>query len=273
MGRSEGKAIKIANIVPSAFLDLVNDDSYHLTLAELVVRDTKYAAYYRHHATAGNFVILDNGAYEFGRTPSIDTLVQAAGIINPSEIVLPDSMHGPDCALDTSTMSREGARLLAQAGHTRFMAVPHGNNLSEWERCMLSVGAIPHVATIGIAEKDALKLGVPRFNLISEVHAALPHVDIHLLGMMEDMSDLRSLWIRRTVRGIDGSKLFIWGINGHRVPVSGPLPVYPGRPPDFFDMPRADVPSSKERIARYNMENWKQFVNEPAVVRGEYVTP
>lgn len=249
--------MRIAHIVPTSMLRLVERHDYHLVLADLVVNNWIYADFYRKQRERGAYVILDNGAYEFGRTPSVDTLLEAAEFIHPQEIVLPDSMYGPDCALESVEMSLEGRERLWEAGYHKFMAVPHGNTLQEWNWSLNQLRSLVGVRCIGIAEKDALKLvkGGRRSQLVELIPKRMP---IHLLGMMEDMSDVIDPKTRRRIRGVDGSKMMVWGLHEQAVyPTDSPLPPYPGRPGNFFDLPM--VTFEQWTITAHNMHRWTVF--------------
>ena len=52
-------------ISPTKYLHLIPEDStFHLLLAHLL-KDDEYAAFYRKRKEQGDFIIIDNGAFEF----------------------------------------------------------------------------------------------------------------------------------------------------------------------------------------------------------------
>lgn len=258
--------MKVANVVPESLLGVsgIVDESekYHLCLAELVNQSSGYADFYWGCGQRGNYVILDNGAYEFGKTPSLESLIRAAHRIMPSEIVLPDAMFGPECAVETVTMSCEGQRALSADGFTNFMAVPHGNTRGEWVWCAKQLVAIPGVKCLGIAEKDAIKLANGDRALLAEIlQDTCPGKDIHYLGMMEDMLDVCSPWSRENVRGVDGSKLVVWGMNRCLISPGSAPPVYPGRPDGFLSMTEP-LSENQANAVRYNIQIWRAFAHD-----------
>lgn len=254
--------MKIANVAPPGLLEAVIpfDEDYHLILAEQVVTDERYRNFYLERSKAGQFIILDNGAYEYGTTPSLDLLVSAAKQTRPTEVVLPDQMFGKNAAEKTVQMATEGSRRLRQEGFESFMAVPHGEDISEWILCAAHLHKIPGVRSFGIAEKDALKLANgDRGTLVRAIQKmGLP---LHGLGMMENMSDLLDPWTRLAMRGVDGSKLIVWGLND----VSVPVPVfgkveapYPGRDPNFWSTNSTDT--DYVDTIMYNIATWREFM-------------
>lgn len=260
--------MRIANVIPPTWLDpLIGDEEgedYHLVLAELFLHQHswRYTSFYRQRITRGDFVILDNGAHEYGKTPSLDVLCAAAHMLKPTEIVLPDDMHGENCHITTVQMSREGALRLQKQGFDKFMAVPHGHTFNDWLWCAMELSHIPGVTTLGIAEKDAIKLtGGDRTELIRAITGLGKW--IHLLGMMEDMRDVQDRFTRTNpkVRGVDGSKLVVWGHAGLNVRPLESLPPYPGRPEGYFEQSKDQLSPDSSHIIRANMRSWREFIS------------
>ena len=64
----------------------------HLVLAQ--VRNEKYRRFYRERGEKGDFLILDNGAYEHNQSLDSDLLVEAMRWYKPNVVVLPDLYLG-----------------------------------------------------------------------------------------------------------------------------------------------------------------------------------
>lgn len=266
--------MQVANVAPTGLLSLVNDDHYHLILTSQIRQNPKYASYYRERIDQGDFVILDNDAYEAssGTSSSPEAILQAIHLMGvwPSEIVLPDVMFGKNCARRTVEVAEEGRDILWQHGHRHFMAVPHGNTQLEWLECAMALSGLEGVDTLGIAEKDALKLTHgDRGELIRAISGL--GKKIHLLGMMEDMSDIQDRWVRMHVRGVDGSKLIVWGLNG-RVATVGDVPIYPGRPEGFFEIDGCNLSDNQVELIQSNMSYWRSYVT-PKPATADYFSP
>jgi hypothetical protein len=256
--------VKLAHIVPGRLLEDVFHDmpqeDYHLVLASQILSNTKYLAFYQQRIGAGDYVILDNDAYEQqGVSSPIGVILECLEVLHPAEIVLPDIMDGPNCAKETIRESTIGAAYIYEAMRPgkptpAFTAVPHGNSIQEWIRCAQELASIEGVKCLGIAEKDALKLtGGDRKVLIQAIIGLKK--DIHLFGMMENMKDIRDPWVQGAVRGCDGSKCVVWGLN-HTMAFLNSVPSYPGRPADFFDITGMEVDKQQLAAMRYNIKAW-----------------
>jgi hypothetical protein len=268
--------MRIANIAPTVLLEtLCGEDTYHLCLASQInTRDLRYRSFYKERRMLGHHVILDNDAYEQdGTAPDFQNVLDAIDRMYPyvpNEVVLSDVMYGDTCAEDTvnaSYLAHKNLRLYLD--NTRVgtlehpptaLAIPHGNTVEEWIFCATELAHLPLVKTLGIAEKDAIKLmGGNRRELVRRIIGL--GKKIHLFGMMEDMKDVRDPWIRAVpeVQGVDGSKLVVWGLTGTpSVPEEAKSPPYPGRPKNYFEeasFDEADVSAAKASIAR-----WRRYV-------------
>lgn len=256
----KGASLKIANVVPSGGLLLLDPaETYHLTLAEVASRSDTYVDFYRRRTAGGDFTILDNGAYEYGKTPDLELLIEVAKAMRPSEVVLPDDMHGPNCHQETVAMSRDAIPHLQAAGFRNFMAVPHGHTFSDWKWCAQALLQLDGVRCLGIAEKDALKLMDGARSALVTTLLDLGAPAVHLLGMMESMEDVLNPWVRKVVRGVDGSKLFVWGMNGCGAHPNRPLPKYRGRPPGYLDLPYTRFGEAAPLICE-NIRAWRWLV-------------
>jgi hypothetical protein len=260
--------LRVATVAPPALLEAVipTEERYHLTLASQVLREDTHAYlnfYHDRRMRRGDYVIMDNDAYEAqGISSALETIRKAAELLIPSEIILPDEMQGPDCAKLTVERSAQAAEALRADGWKNFMAVPHGNTMNEWLSCAIELSKLEGVGCFGIAEKDALKLVAGERVILARSVYGMGQ-DIHLLGMMEDMSDVQHRWVQQRVRGIDGSKLLVWGINGLRPRVGDPMPAYPGRPKGYFDLTPEDLSPAQMNDAIGNVNYWQGYLSNP----------
>ena len=63
----------------------------HLVLAQ--IKDERYRSFYKKRRELGDTIILDNGAYEEGRSVHNQTLAEAARYYSPQYIVCPDELY------------------------------------------------------------------------------------------------------------------------------------------------------------------------------------
>lgn len=206
------KDFKIAQIVPVPHLEQIEDNHYHMCLAHLV-ENAKYAEFYRNMASKGKFVLMDNGAAE-GSQLSSDRLIKMYATINPTEIVLPDTLN--DC-VDTL---RKTLSFVHDNGHLpyRFMGVPQGKDFDEWCSCVEVMLREPRINSIGVSKFLNIATGREdiRFHAcayIQKVARALGRerdIEIHLLGCDEGpylVGEIQKLF--PMVRGCDSAFAFI----------------------------------------------------------------
>lgn len=81
---------KFCVIAPTAFLYTAMKFDTHLVLAHLVATDDSYQSFYKTRSRLGDFVIMDNGAFELGCSYEPDKLIELAHKCGADAIVLPD---------------------------------------------------------------------------------------------------------------------------------------------------------------------------------------
>lgn len=224
--------MKIANIAPPFLLDAVIDEgeNYHVVSTNAVLSDGRYSKFYWQRSFDGDFVILNNDAWERGKAASIGRIIEAALLIDPKEIVLPDY---PLSAERTVELAQRSLPQFVNAGFRDFMAVPHGNSLDEWLWCVDELTKLPGVVSLGIAYADGIRFtGGNREKLIKSV--APFQRSIHLLGMSTDFGEIQSPWVRQNVRGCDTSKLVRGGMASEFLPVHSPNAFSPHRPHKYL---------------------------------------
>ena len=144
------KEFRVAHIVPVPHLKDTKDLQYHMCLAHLVNND-EYREHFAKMAAEGRFVLMDNGAAE-GSQLQAGALVEMYQQINPTEIVLPDTLYEPG---STIQKTRNFLMILDDSGlgkKYRKMAVPQGKTLREWEACARIFVKDTRIDSIGISK-------------------------------------------------------------------------------------------------------------------------
>lgn len=236
--------MKIAPIPPTDLLREFATD-YHLCLAHVLRDDEGQMAYYKERAASmDDYVILDNGAYELGRSIPFQHLIDVALQIMPQEIVLPDVFLN---SKETILTACEGHNLLTNVGNAwafidhpmNIMVAPQGKNLTEWLRCMdaLINAMRPNVIGIPVVYEKMMGRGVLIKEVIRYFEGDLYfRPEIHLLGWDGDLYKLMCyardfpLW----VRGIDSAKPFYYSLDRNPMFLDQG-PVRP-RPDNYFDL-------------------------------------
>ena len=206
------KDFKIAQIVSVPHLYQIEQNHYHMCLAHLVSENTRYQIFYKRLAESGKFVLMDNGAAE-GSQLSVEELLTMYKIINPTEIVLPDTLSN---CVDTL---RKTLAFVHEYKHLpyRFMGVPQGKDFDEWCACVEVMLREPRINTIGISKFLNITTGNEEIRIHACAHIARllaeldrEDVEVHLLGCDEGPA---IVGIAHTlfpfVRGCDSAFAFI----------------------------------------------------------------
>lgn len=222
--------IKIANIIPTDYLSHLLLDSpsqIHLLLAHQVLQDEKYVEFYLKRKAKGDYLILDNSAFEFGGAISADLLEKAINIIQPNEFVLPDVLFDKD---QTIARSSEFAKEV-NIESLRYMGVVQGKTLDEWLSCYkyfseskyiysLGLGAVYSPKTVFnntesndlVSGREFLIIKLKENNLLT---LNKPH---HLLGLGDSgQLEIQKMKTTQFIRSADSSAAFIHGINGLKI--------------------------------------------------------
>lgn len=184
------KEFKVAHIVPVSHLEDTVNNQYHMCLAHLVEENDEYAAHFAKMAVEGKFVLMDNGAAE-GAQLKPEALFEMYEEIEPTEIVLPDTLYEP---ASTIQKSRAFLQMMQDRGiEYRTMAVPQGRTLEEWAACARIFVKDTRVSAIGVSKflNIATKDRYVRFkaceilgNLMRE-YDRMDSLEVHLLGCDE----------------------------------------------------------------------------------------
>jgi len=87
----------VAVIAPTPHLRLSSKGDFYFVLAQRVLNDKKYREFYAEKRDKKKLLILDNGAFEKGKSLSTDDVLKAADIVHANEVVAPDyPFHGKE---------------------------------------------------------------------------------------------------------------------------------------------------------------------------------
>lgn len=144
--------IKLSNIIPLSYFEKAGDDAsgIYMSLAHQVMVDAKYCDYHKKKSNLGDFVILDNSAFELGESVDDQLLIEAASKVKPKEIVLPDVLLDSQKTIDRTKDFIKKYRQHPALRGVSFLAVPHGRNLNEYIDCYFELSKLNEVNTIGI---------------------------------------------------------------------------------------------------------------------------
>ena len=230
--------MQLTAIPPIAALETVaSRQTFHLVLVHLLESSPIYANFYRKCRDRGDFILLDNSAYELGAAAEDDLLLKWIEELRPNEFVLPDVRMRP-----ASTILRTQAfieRCKTELSYLpQFAAVAQGETYSEWRACMQLLLQYPEVKTIAVIAETMEFFPGGRRELLDQIQDVKERTNIHLLGTDDDLIEYRTIptthsWVRST----DSSKAVVYGLNNIRLSVESGTPVkYPGRPQDYFNV-------------------------------------
>jgi len=262
--------LKIAHITPTRLLGLLLDseETYHLILADRVRSDPAYRDFYAKRSIRdGDFVILDNDAYEAGTSCDFRFLAETIHQIQPAEVAL------ADCMGDTEAECLKRAAACAEYLFThltgrqpKFMGIPHAKDFSSYLHCVEEMMKIPGVGCIGIGKFAPTQFGFkPSFiarEVWDRVQSQNPACEIHVLGMDDELELLKDPWAWDHIRGTDSAKLVRWGLLGLVATIATtPPPVRRGK--DYFD----EVPNSFVSVAaKGNIRYWREMCKSKVTV-------
>lgn len=215
-------------ITPIPYLDKfaspdIAGSNRHLVLAHLVDRDPEYAAYYAGRNQLGEYVMMDNSAYELHEPYSPDKLLELARKCVADAIVLPDYPFQP--ASKTIEAAEKFAPVFKAEGyHTFFVPQSQQGALGDWIYAYEYAANNPDIDIIGMSI-----LGVP--NALPNIAPAYARVVMtsllqskgifsskyhHYLGLNAGPGlEIPSLLRMNALHSIDSSGPVWAGIFGH----------------------------------------------------------
>jgi hypothetical protein len=155
-------------IAPTAYLQDTLASSTHLVLAHLVDKDPLYASFYKDAAAAGDFIMMDNSAYELKEPYAPEKLVALAAQCGAHAVVLPDYPFQP--GQKTINAAVEFIPTFKAAGLLTFF-VPQSEvgDLEDWIAAYKWASNNPDIDIIGHSI-----LGVP--NALDKIEPAFSRV-------------------------------------------------------------------------------------------------
>lgn len=149
-------------IAPIEYLHYTNLSTTHLTLAHLVDQSDQYASFYQTRGDEGDFIMMDNSAYELKEPYSPEKLFDLASKSGATAIVLPDYPFQP--AKRTIQAAEKYIPIFKKAGFkTFFVPQSEKGDLSDFLQAYKWAAQNPDVDIIGMSI-----LGIPN---------ALPAID------------------------------------------------------------------------------------------------
>lgn len=204
--------------------DLIND--YPYVLAHLIGDDREYTDFYVGKCRTAPYSILDNSAFELGKSVEFKTLLNATLKVKPTHVVIPDWVNDCDKTI-------EFANAFMQFLHSnlsrlddipfKLIAVVQGTNMEELFKCLntyrrlknegypIDLIALPYDT---IPDTDYHNIRYIVFQAMKEVLKD-SDLKVHLLGL-QNYSEYRlyTKSDKELIHSVDSSAPIIYGWNG-----------------------------------------------------------
>lgn len=210
---------------------------YHMALTHLVLESEEYANFYKERRERGDYVILDNSLIELGEAADIDTVLKAAEIIKPNEVILPDCFRNGKRTIEMieDALYHFGNEFRKY----KLMAVAQGLNYDEWLDCHDELVTFEEVSCIGIPKVSSTfpDLISGRYDLCCKLNNGRykPDKEYHLLGVWDNpYPEISGISAYKWVRGVDTVLPVLMGTMGIAFnDIDGMLIERPKRAVDF----------------------------------------
>jgi hypothetical protein len=119
-------------ITPTAYLNqYASLSDTHLVLAHLIDHNEQYTSFYKTLSDHGDFVIMDNGAFELGQSYEPSKLIELGYKCGANVIVLPDYPY--ESSAKTISAAKLWADMIKDAGfHTCFVPQSKTSDIADW---------------------------------------------------------------------------------------------------------------------------------------------
>jgi hypothetical protein len=232
--------IKFAPIVPTAFIGRVPDQKFHLLLAHIVEQDPQYLTRYLQLRLEGHYLLLDNGAYEFGGSVDPNKLLAMARKVCASGVFLPDVRFD----MKRTLTGVERALPFFKGSSFDLYGVPQGNDLFTVLDCYSALYSMG-IRHFGLYEEigEVTKVGtrIDFLHQLEMMNLVYPDAYYHMLGAEEDPRILAQYSQFNFVGSLDTAKPFVCGLFEKVYSPNRILKNYPHRPKGYFELTDKEV--------------------------------
>lgn len=257
----------------SLLKECAGQGTYHLALSHMILTSDEYRAFYRAEVEEGVMVGVDNGIVECGQSLPLQRVIDAAGMIDATEFVLPDVLGDGEASWSATIIGLQLYEEMGRPGDFGLMAVPHGRDMRDWMACYLRILDLEAVRVIGISMFDHDLHPGGRVGLLDALED-LKLIDVtrsyHMLGCWRDLREAYGLatrcrsheysqgWYVETrdyVRSMDTGLPVRWGLQDLRCPAlrcPQKPPVAEHRKDDFH------APATMNGAIQHNIDLYKR---------------
>lgn len=215
--------MRISHEIPKQLFEQSKEfNNYPYVLGHLIKLDSEYKEFYKQELEEADFSILDNSAFELGKSIPFDELMSVARELKPTHLVLPDTVHDKISTLRDSIDFWEEFRVELEELDITPIGVVQGNSFKELYECItkyITAGifyiAIPFDC---IKDTDYSTIRVLFFRwLIEEVGLSnMSNLEFHFLGLQNPQEILLySSLEKELITSIDSSSPILHGVVGN----------------------------------------------------------
>lgn len=259
--------MKISHEVPKQLFEESREfNDYPYVLGHLIKLDSDYKDFYKEELKNADFSILDNSAFELGKSIPFEELISVVRELRPTHLVLPDTVHNMSKTLvDSEKFFTEFGTELELLGVTPI-GVVQGNNFQELTDCIgfyIRLG-ITYIAIPFDCIKDS-DYSIVRFLFFKELVEKvgidfLKNVNFHFLGIQNPQELLLySKEQKQLITSIDSSSPILHGIEGNEFTEWGCL--FDKSKMKLADNLNIEVYGYMRNIAKNNINYFKKYCN------------
>lgn len=169
----------------------LNRERYSQIFAKMLGRSAYPEA--REFQDRKRLIILDNSVIELGNSVTLNLIMDAAQIVQPTCLVLPDVMLKTQETIDSCSGALDAwfdalQKVTPSAHHSSLMYVPQGISLGEFTRCAEAMVDDERIKFWGIP-RNVVPFHGSRQSAIRICAALNPKRKIHMLGFSDNMVD------------------------------------------------------------------------------------
>jgi len=260
--------MRISHEIPKALFEKSRAfNSYPYVLGHLIKLDSDYKEFYKQELQKSDFSILDNSAFELGKSIPFDELMSVARELRPTHLVLPDTVHDKETTLKNSVDFYKQYKVeLKQLGITPI-GVVQGDSFDELYECIEEYidAGIYYIAIPFDCIKDTDYSTIRRlfFRVLRQTLGIknMSMLDFHFLGLQNPQEMLLySNLEKELITSIDSSSPILHGVMGNRFNEWGTNQPKPKlKLADNLDIEISD--DTWNKISN-NINHFKKFCNE-----------
>lgn len=260
--------MKISHEVPiDLFHESIEFNDYPYVLGHLIKLDSKYREFYKQQLRVSDFSILDNSAFELGKSIPFEELMSVARELRPTHLVLPDTVHDKLTTLEDSIdFYNKFCEELRELEITPI-GVVQGNSFEDLYECVVKymMSGILYIAIPFDCIKDT-DYGTIRFLFFRYLYSKLgsnrmSQLELHFLGLQNPQEMLLySSFEKEFITSIDSSSPILHGVVGNKFTEWGTNSTKPKL--KLADNLNIEISTDTWEIIENNINHFKKFCNE-----------